>query len=78
MPENDLEKQPKKYFEITKKVDGTRARTGVIHTAHGDVITPQLAQRGLSKLLLAKKLNFGVRQWFWLIRIIYGSGQVMR
>ncbi len=50
-----------KYFEITKKVGGTRARMGVIHTAHGDVITPQflpIGTKGTIKTVTSEEIKF--------------------
>ncbi len=49
------------YFEITKKVEGPRARAGVIHTAHGDVLTPQflpIGTRGTVKTVTSEELKF--------------------
>ena len=49
------------YFEILKKDDGTKARTGVIHTAHGDVQTPQflpIGTKGTVKTVTSEELKF--------------------
>ncbi len=49
------------YFEITKKDPGSRARTGVIHTAHGDVVTPQflpIGTKGTVKTVTSEELGF--------------------
>lgn len=49
------------YFEITKKDENSRARTGVIHTAHGDVVTPQflpIGTRGTVKTVTSEELKF--------------------
>ncbi|MDQ3018760.1 MAG: tRNA guanosine(34) transglycosylase Tgt [bacterium] len=49
------------YFEITKKVENSRARTGIIHTAHGDVITPQflpIGTKGTVKSVTSEELKF--------------------
>ncbi len=59
MQEDNLETKP--YFEITKKVEGTRARTGVIHTAHGDVTTPQflpIGTKGTIKTVTSEEIKF--------------------
>ncbi len=49
------------YFEITKKDPNSLARTGVIHTAHGDVITPQflpIGTKGTVKTVTSEELKF--------------------
>ncbi len=61
MSENNLENKSEKYFEITKKVDGTRARMGIIHTAHGDVTTPQflpIGTKGTIKTVTSEEIKF--------------------
>lgn len=49
------------YFEITKKAPNSKARTGVIHTAHGDVTTPQflpIGTKGTVKTVTSEELKF--------------------
>lgn len=49
------------YFDITKKVTNSRARTGVIHTAHGDVLTPQfipIGTKGTIKTVTSEEIKF--------------------
>ncbi len=49
------------YFEITKKDEGSRARTGIIHTAHGDVLTPQflpIGTKGTIKTVTSEEIKF--------------------
>lgn len=49
------------YFEITKKDEASRARTGVIHTAHGDVLTPQflpIGTKGTIKTVTSEEIKF--------------------
>ncbi len=49
------------YFDIIKKDSGSKARTGVIHTAHGDVTTPQflpIGTRGTVKSVTSEELKF--------------------
>ncbi len=49
------------YFEITKKDPKTSARAGVIHTAHGDVITPQflpIGTKGTVKTVTSEEIKF--------------------
>lgn len=49
------------YFEITKKDEHSRARNGIIHTAHGDVITPQflpIGTKGTVKTVTSEELKF--------------------
>lgn len=49
------------YFEILKKDSGSRARTGVIHTAHGDVHTPvflPIGTKGSVKSVTSEELKF--------------------
>jgi queuine tRNA-ribosyltransferase len=49
------------YFSITKKDEGTKARTGTIHTAHGDVHTPvfnPIGTKGAIKAVAAEELRF--------------------
>lgn len=49
------------YFEILKKDEKSRARNGVIHTAHGDVRTPMflpIGTRGTVKAVTSEELKF--------------------
>ncbi len=49
------------YFEILKKDPNSKARTGIIHTAHGDVQTPQflpIGTKGTVKTVTAEELKF--------------------
>lgn len=49
------------YFEITKKDEFSRARTGIIHTAHGDVMTPQflpIGTKGTIKTVTSEEIKF--------------------
>lgn len=49
------------YFDILKKHEQTKARLGVIHTAHGDVETPQflpIGTRGTVKTVTNEELKF--------------------
>ncbi|MEZ4180142.1 MAG: tRNA guanosine(34) transglycosylase Tgt [Candidatus Doudnabacteria bacterium] len=49
------------YFEITKKDGSSAARTGIIHTAHGDVTTPQflpIGTKGTVKTVTSEELKF--------------------
>ncbi len=49
------------YFEILKKDETSRARTGVIHTAHGDIQTPQflpIGTKGTVKTVTSEELKF--------------------
>lgn len=49
------------YFEILKKDSGSSGRTGVIHTAHGDVHTPAflpIGTKGAVKTVTAEELKF--------------------
>ncbi|MBP9686699.1 MAG: tRNA guanosine(34) transglycosylase Tgt [Candidatus Doudnabacteria bacterium] len=49
------------YFEILKRDEKSRARKGTIHTAHGDVITPQflpIGTRGTVKTVTSEELKF--------------------
>ena len=49
------------YFEITKKDEKSQARTGLIHTAHGDVTTPQFLPIGTQatvKTVTSEELKF--------------------
>lgn len=49
------------YFEILKKDETSRARSGVIHTAHGDIQTPQflpIGTRGTVKTVTSEELKF--------------------
>lgn len=51
----------KQYFEITKKDESSKARTGIIHTAHGDVITPQfypIGTQGTVKTVTSEEIKF--------------------
>jgi queuine tRNA-ribosyltransferase len=55
MPDN------KPYFEITKKDETSRARNAVIHTAHGDVLTPQflpIGTKGTIKTVTSEEIKF--------------------
>ncbi|MBX4187806.1 MAG: tRNA guanosine(34) transglycosylase Tgt [Candidatus Doudnabacteria bacterium] len=48
-------------FTITKKDPNTKARTGIIHTAHGDVKTPvfnPIGTKGAIKSIAAEELRF--------------------
>ncbi len=49
------------YFEITKKDENTKARTGIIHTGHGDIITPQflpIGTKGTVKTVTSEEIKF--------------------
>jgi queuine tRNA-ribosyltransferase len=49
------------YFEITKKDAASKARLGIIHTAHGDVKTPQflpIGTQGTVKTVTSEELKF--------------------
>jgi len=49
------------YFEVLKKDESSLARSGVIHTAHGDVNTPQflpIGTRGTVKTVTSEELKF--------------------
>jgi queuine tRNA-ribosyltransferase len=49
------------YFSIIKKDESSRARTGIIHTAHGDVKTPvfnPIGTKGAIKSIAAEELRF--------------------
>ncbi len=49
------------YFEILKSDAGSRARTGVIHTAHGDIQTPAflpIGTKGAVKSITTEELKF--------------------
>lgn len=49
------------YFKITKKDPNSKARLGVIHTAHGDVQTPQflpIGTKGTVKTVTSEELKF--------------------
>lgn len=49
------------YFEITKKDEKSKARTGIIHTRHGDVITPQflpIGTKGTVKTVTSEEIKF--------------------
>ncbi len=49
------------YFEILKKDPNSKARAGVIHTAHGDVQTPQflpIGTKGTVKTVTSEELKF--------------------
>lgn len=51
----------KPYFEILKKDDSSRARAGIIHTAHGDVQTPQflpIGTKGTIKTVTSEEIKF--------------------
>ncbi|MEK7651718.1 MAG: tRNA guanosine(34) transglycosylase Tgt [Patescibacteria group bacterium] len=49
------------YFEILKKDSNSKARLGVIHTAHGDVLTPYfnpIGTKGTVKSITSEELKF--------------------
>ncbi len=49
------------YFEILKKDAGSSARNGVLHTAHGDVLTPMflpIGTKGAIKSVTTEELKF--------------------
>lgn len=49
------------YFEILKKDESSKARNGIIHTAHGDVHTPAflpIGTKGAVKTVTAEELKF--------------------
>lgn len=49
------------YFEIIKKDELSRARAGIIHTAHGDVLTPQflpIGTKGTIKTVTSEEIKF--------------------
>ncbi len=49
------------YFEITKSDQSSKARTGIIHTVHGDVKTPTflpIGTKGAVKTVTAEELKF--------------------
>jgi queuine tRNA-ribosyltransferase len=49
------------YFEILKKDENSKARNGIIHTAHGDVLTPQflpIGTRATVKTVTSEELKF--------------------
>ncbi|MCL5666218.1 MAG: tRNA guanosine(34) transglycosylase Tgt [Patescibacteria group bacterium] len=49
------------YFDILKKDESSRARSGVIHTAHGDVRTPAflpIGTKGTVKTVTSEELKF--------------------
>jgi len=49
------------YFDITKKDFSSKARLGVVHTAHGDVETPQflpIGTQGTVKTVTSEELKF--------------------
>lgn len=51
----------KPYFEITKKDESSKARTGIIHTAHGDILTPQfypIGTQGTVKTVTSEEIKF--------------------
>lgn len=59
MTANNSTKQP--YFEIIKKDESSQARLGVIHTAHGDVQTPQflpIGTKGTVKSVTSEEIKF--------------------
>ena len=50
-----------KYFEITKSDQASKSRTGIIHTAHGEVKTPAflpIGTKGAVKTVTAEELKF--------------------
>lgn len=49
------------YFDIIKKDNNSKARLGVIHTAHGDIQTPQflpIGTKGTVKTVTSEELKF--------------------
>lgn len=49
------------YFDITKKDSNSKARAGIIHTAHGDITTPQflpIGTKGTVKTVTSEELRF--------------------
>lgn len=49
------------YFDIIKKAESSSARTGVIHSAHGDIQTPAflpIGTKGAVKTVTAEELKF--------------------
>ena len=49
------------YFEILKKDEASKARAGIIHTAHGDIHTPAflpIGTKGAVKTVTAEELKF--------------------
>lgn len=49
------------YFEVDKQDQNTQARTGVIHTGHGDVPTPQflpIGTKGTIKSVTSEEIKF--------------------
>ena len=49
------------YFEILKKDENSKARNGIIHTAHGDIQTPAflpIGTKGAVKSVTAEELKF--------------------
>lgn len=49
------------YYEILKKDEGSKARNGVIHTAHGDIHTPAflpIGTKGAVKSVTSEELKF--------------------
>lgn len=49
------------YFEILKKDEASRARLGIIHTAHGDIQTPMflpIGTQGTVKTVTSEELKF--------------------
>lgn len=49
------------YFDITKKDPVSKARLGIIHTAHGDITTPQflpIGTKGTVKTVTSEELRF--------------------
>lgn len=49
------------YFEILKKDEGSQARNGIIHTAHGDIHTPAflpIGTKGAVKTITSEELKF--------------------
>src|SRR3989338_3705179 len=49
------------FFEVTKKAENSRARLGVIYTAHGQVKTPAflpIGTRGSVKAVTSEELKF--------------------
>ncbi len=49
------------YFEVLKSDSGSKARTGLIHTAHGDIKTPAflpIGTKGAVKSITSEELKF--------------------
>ena len=49
------------YFDVLKKTESSKARNGVIHTAHGDIHTPAflpIGTKGAVKTITSEELKF--------------------